>query len=289
MLIYLTTNNLKEKIYIGKLVDESKSTYLGSGTYVGRAIKKYGKENFSRITLEDGITDHDYLCERERYWIAFYDSTNPEIGYNLCDGGGGTLGYKHSEETKNKMSENRPDMSGENHYMFGKHHSKKTCEKMSESAKNRSPITEETRKKMAESNSGKNHPMFRKHRSEETKNKISEKLTGKTNMALITKKEIVLKIIDLSHEKIKQKDVAKIAGVSIDTVRKVQNGEFNKVYNLKKEEYLIYKNKISYETILEIRNLLQKKMTHKSISEIIGVSQTIVTNIKNCKGRFKEE
>ena len=48
--IYKTTNLLNGKIYVGKhkwskegCLDEN---YLGSGTYLTRAIDKYGKENF---------------------------------------------------------------------------------------------------------------------------------------------------------------------------------------------------------------------------------------------------
>lgn len=44
--------------------------------------------------------------------------------------------YKHSEETKRKMSEAR---KGKNHPMFGKHHSKETLEKMSLAKKGKVP------------------------------------------------------------------------------------------------------------------------------------------------------
>ena len=51
-------------------------------------------------------------------------------------------GKHHSEETKRKMSIAN---SGENHYNYGKH------------------LTEDTRKKMSIANSGENHPMYGKH------------------------------------------------------------------------------------------------------------------------------
>jgi hypothetical protein len=39
--------------------------------------------------------------------IKFLDTTNPEKGYNITAGGGGSLGVKMSEETRAKMSESR--------------------------------------------------------------------------------------------------------------------------------------------------------------------------------------
>jgi len=294
MIIYLTTNNIKGKVYVGKYCGKSES-YLGSGTYIRRAIKKYGRENFSRITLEDGITDHDYLCEREKYWIAFYDSTNPEIGYNLTEGGKGTFGCHPSEETLEKMSkankgennpmfgrkgkdnprfnthhtdeackkmsENHADFSGKNHYLFGKHPSEETCKKMSESAKSKPPITDETRRKMAESkkdeknhnfgkhfseetckkmsenhwdSSGRNNPMWGKHHSDKTCEKISESLKGKNNPKTIGKKTI-LKALKLLEKGISVTKISKEVGISKNTVYKIKKGGYDNIYDLPKK------------------------------------------------------
>jgi group I intron endonuclease len=101
----------------------------------------------------------------------------------------------------NKNVWKAPDMSGENHPMFGKHFSEEHKRKISEANKGKH-LSEETRKKISESLIGKhpsevtrkkisealmgkltgeNHPMFGKHLSEETKEKLSEAQRGENH------------------------------------------------------------------------------------------------------------
>ena len=58
-------------------------------------IDKYGDDNFIIEVIEECA--FDLLNERERYWIAFYDSTNDDIGYNINIGGQDLSGYKKIE------------------------------------------------------------------------------------------------------------------------------------------------------------------------------------------------
>jgi hypothetical protein len=46
-IIYLTTNQINGKIYIGQ-TSINKHGYIGSGKLLKKAIKKYGKNNFIR-------------------------------------------------------------------------------------------------------------------------------------------------------------------------------------------------------------------------------------------------
>ena len=85
MVIYKTTNLVNGKFYIGKDAKNSKS-YFGSGKVLKQAIKKYGRENFKKETLEV-CTDLKNLEEREIYWIDKYNAL--EVGYNLTEGGTG--------------------------------------------------------------------------------------------------------------------------------------------------------------------------------------------------------
>ena len=81
--IYKTTNLLNGKIYIGQH-KHNKCNYFGSGTYILKALKKHGRENFKRETLFecDNISD---LNEKESYYIKLYNSTDLRIGYNFID------------------------------------------------------------------------------------------------------------------------------------------------------------------------------------------------------------
>lgn len=67
-----------------------------------KAINKYGIDNFSSEVLESDIVS-DLAVEREKYWIKKFDSF--KNGYNMTDGGQGHMfGFKHSDESKQKMS-----------------------------------------------------------------------------------------------------------------------------------------------------------------------------------------
>lgn len=105
--IYKTTNNINNKIYIGQHKSTLfKTTYKGSGSLIRRAFETYGKENFT-VTLLEWCEDSSLADQRERYWIEYFKSTDPNIGYNLSKGGkiNTFAGLKHSKDSKIKMSE----------------------------------------------------------------------------------------------------------------------------------------------------------------------------------------
>ena len=71
MIIYKTTNLINLKIYVGK-DKKNNPNYYGSGLLLRLAIKKYGKENFAKETI-DICRNETELNIREIFWIKHYD------------------------------------------------------------------------------------------------------------------------------------------------------------------------------------------------------------------------
>jgi len=90
--VYLTTNLINNKKYIGQHKGTLTDSYLGSGIVLTKAIQKYGKENFNKTILE--ICDEDTIDEREKYWIAYYNAVQNDDYYNQAEGGQGGDGWK---------------------------------------------------------------------------------------------------------------------------------------------------------------------------------------------------
>lgn len=106
MQIYKITNKLNNKVYIGKDTTNN-SNYFGSGKLITYALKKYGVENFDKVILEE-CDSNQTLCEREKYWINYYNSTDLEIGYNISKGGDGGDTFTNNpdlEKIKKKISD----------------------------------------------------------------------------------------------------------------------------------------------------------------------------------------
>jgi len=183
MIIYLTTNLVNGKKYVGQS-NFVNGGYFGSGVLVTKAIKKYGKNNFKKETLIE-CSSQEELDEQEIFWIQVLNTLQP-YGYNISVGGtSGPLGMIHSEKTKKKIrikslgrkctksakikiskaniGRKRPDVSIRNkitkinnEYCIGR------------------VLSEETKKKISKSLSGKNHPNYGKYHSKETKEKMSK-------------------------------------------------------------------------------------------------------------------
>lgn len=86
-IVYKTINKINGKVYVGKNSTDD-PTYFGSGLLLNRAIAKYGRENFEKITLEV-CESEERMNEQERFWIKKLESQNRERGYNIAPGGRG--------------------------------------------------------------------------------------------------------------------------------------------------------------------------------------------------------
>ena len=158
------------------------------------AILKHGWSNFQHEVFE--VDSKEEMYRKEVELISFYHSNDPRYGYNNSTGGEkSSLGCKHSEEAKKKMSRaHKGKVLGEEHKKrisetsrerwtdpeYRKHmskvrkgnphkpHSEETKRRIAEARKGTHP-SEEARKHMSEAHKGKSKP-----HSEETKRRIAE-------------------------------------------------------------------------------------------------------------------
>lgn len=166
--IYRITNTVNKKTYIGqhKYHKTSNDRYMGSGTVLHLAYKKYGIENFHKDILVDEITNQNLADELETAFIAEYQ---PE--YNIMKGGQGCRIF--TEDMKRKMSEAKK--KNPINYWKGKERSKETKEKISNTKKGHKlgKMTEEHKKHISEGRKGIKF-------SEEHKLALSKKYKGRT-------------------------------------------------------------------------------------------------------------
>lgn len=84
--IYMTTNLINGKKYIGQHKGPLNDSYLGSGTIIKKAIKQYGRENFQKEIL--CICDsRENANQQEKTYIKKFNAVEDNNFYNLDDGG----------------------------------------------------------------------------------------------------------------------------------------------------------------------------------------------------------
>lgn len=145
--IYRITNKINGKTYIGQhKYKDLNDNYMGSGTLLAKAKKKYGKENFEKEILYSRIQLKETADSVEIFAIA-KERANGKAEYNIEDGGQRGSAGPMSDDHKSKISE---ALKG----------------------RKRQPYSEEWKKHMSEAQKGKHH-------SEEHKRKIAEASKGK--------------------------------------------------------------------------------------------------------------
>lgn len=160
--IYLTTNLIDGKMYIGKHCrPQFDPYYKGSGKLLWRAINKYGWDNFKVEVLKECDT-RDELNINEKFYIQKYRTYYGKANlYNIALGGdGGDIYSQLDDEGKYSMTrsfrENQKELGlarrglrftdehrmkiritqlGESNSFYGKSHSDESRKKMSESTK----------------------------------------------------------------------------------------------------------------------------------------------------------
>ncbi len=202
--IYKLTCINNGKIYIGKgnnietrLSNHRRCANRSNGKcYFENALIKYGWDSFEVEILElipnfdkNNPTHKELIHDKESYYIELFNSTDINVGYNLCKRSNDRTGILCSEETKKKMSL----------AALGKPKSKEHIEKM---RKTKTGVphpghSPEALEKMSLSKLGKKRPEF----SEEWKQNI-----GKGHIGLVMSEEAKEKIGKAHKGKPKSKE-----------------------------------------------------------------------------------
>jgi group I intron endonuclease len=141
--IYLITNKLNNKVYVGSSQDINRRFYLHkfyldknnhTNLHLQNAWNEYGKDNFTFSILEE-IIDSSLLLQKEKEYILEYCSTDREFGYNICEDTLAPMrGRKHNEVSKEKMIKSK---IGDKNSFYGKHHTDETKAILREQMKGR--------------------------------------------------------------------------------------------------------------------------------------------------------
>lgn len=201
---FLDTRKPGEFIY-GDLKFNYEPIYIGKGKGIRpqrhfTLYKKYNNRFYSKMSsiIDSGVkpvylTIRDNLLEKEafeyeKFFIKLIGRIeNGGVLTNLTDGGEGQSGFKFSDETKQKMSDNN---KGEKNHMFGKKHSEETKLKISflKTGKistkkgkkledivgiDRASEIKNNLSRLASEKIGEKNHMFGKQHSEESKKKMS--------------------------------------------------------------------------------------------------------------------
>jgi len=139
-IVYITTNLINGKKYIGSTTNDSKY-YFGSNICLKQDIKQYSTKNFIKQVLWEGPLEHRY--EMEEYYIDYYNAADSDLFYNISKKGAGTLkGVILSKEHKANISAGKKGKTGNAtgktwNVKTKKIYSEETKAKMSAAAKNR--------------------------------------------------------------------------------------------------------------------------------------------------------
>lgn len=177
-------------------------------------IRKYGLERISFVVLEV-LEGAELLDSTEVWWIDFLNTHHGTTGLNMNDGGGGNLGSKWSDESRERQSKM---YSGSGNPRWGAVMSPETRKRIGDGNRGKE-ISAQQRQKLSVAFTGeKNHFYGRKH-SIESKGASS---TNRPNRILSSAD--VLSILDRHAAGEKPGALAKEHGVLPSTISNILSG-----------------------------------------------------------------
>ena len=158
--LYMHINKTNGKVYVG----QTKKSYCrrwrnGKGystcSRFAKSIEKYGWDGFEHIPLIEGLSksEADYF---EQFFIEFFDSQNPEFGYNLTTGGDecpmdNPVVRENHREAMKKLSAD-PEWRKKHREALKKLHADPEYQKKNREAMKKVHADPEWRKKVSEAN-----------------------------------------------------------------------------------------------------------------------------------------
>ena len=146
--IYIITNIINNKIYIGSTINFSKrwkkhKQHLNNNKHINyhlqKAWNKYGEKCFKFEILQE-VSYSEHLISYEQVYMDYYKSYAKNIGYNIRIKADSNLGIKRRETTRKKLSiiakqrkmkkETKLKISlsltGDKNHFYGKKHKKES-------------------------------------------------------------------------------------------------------------------------------------------------------------------
>lgn len=110
--VYRIRNLINDKKYVGSAGSsfsqrwKDHRRHLRKGThhsaYLQNSWNKYGEDAFVFEIIERTAPEHAVAVEQT--FIDFWKATDPQYGYNVCPTAGSRLGYKQSQDMKDKIA-----------------------------------------------------------------------------------------------------------------------------------------------------------------------------------------
>lgn len=264
--IYIIKNNINGKIYVGqsqnaliRFKQHCKPCNAGNSV-IGKAIQKYGRENFSLQIVERQVSNYN---EREKFWINYYDSVVPN-GYNVTRGG---------EDPPTLFGDNSPMCIISDTTLDELRHDLMNTDLPYSKLATKYGIS---KKQVLRINHGVSRTLANTQYPLRKRPNINGKLTS----------EDVECIIDmLKHTYLLNGEIARRFGVDVHAVSKINNG---KTHRIETEVYPIRKWKscgvilFTYEQVTEIIDLLQNTtMSLNKIAKKYNVNVQPIHEINN--------